>query len=1056
MNKITFEVRNGVTYCLLNGVVIGQANKAELGMTEEEVLELIEGNPDMAPTEVLEKIKIGDTVFSVDGGSDVYVVKDLDCQYKGSHHYDNYNDYLFTISDSLLTAIQENKNLCVGKVTVGSSSSKLSELLFWGTALANAHEAILTLDYHNDDGRFFNYSTFVNDGSLGINSAIVSFEVSVTSRTPTTDIYFVVQNVRVQEGLEPVVTDGNLVLAETPSVDYIVQFNVTEKLPMNQSIYNLTFVDTANVISSLPQDKPVVFVMQNEYDMMFVIDDNLENKILSFAGETISLPFLTIENFENYHVSDTNGGAKVYSFTVTPSGIAQAGNLNGITPLRILNGKHSTSGSFSSTTYVFKTPSITRYDENGDPVQEDLGAVDYAITFSKATFDRFIAELPNDVNFPVGMPVPRNADEVLTFLNSAFQENSLSEQNVAWLMMMILINNSDNATAKFEIPGGELISKLPQKLEANTTTLFFSGVQSFNTGSGISAFSSYCQMVPDAQTRYAYGLSATWSLDKISGDGGGDSPSVSSVKKYRLYFRQNNTVTLNRGGEGDPDFDEKVYRLFGFEFEGEDIANKFNDFITLINSQYSTSFPSISSETDIPQSLKTIIATLIAGGIDSSALHLGLCLLVQIISRKPDTTVEQLTTNGVMDPSSFYSVHMFGTTGGYFDTETIFEYYTYYGGWQTGYYGMYPTPTPSDSITSLSTSSNQGSAIHTLPLPLSLVDDYDVVFEEMSSGGSGGGSSLSEPIVSIIATGIDIRTQDSDPEEIGNFQMYCTKERWNGLVALAQSKYQLELTYDNLETVLKQQPDLFPEIVAYLLMDNFNNKVLPQSFLSRFTGVIQINSVLSGGIVGHSEEGYDGVFGEYDNTYIPSMDRSSVPYVLNTSTIVAKEINVNNVGGNSGGTSESPYDYIQIVLPNSNHLIFMADKKFTRESSTIASVNQLIETLNQMGSLEIPSITKLEDLSQTVDYLNNLDTSTYAQIKVVFWASVFQLFPYISLSVKGYVNGEIVPVNVAGIADTGTSTFAYSIKYIDSTCAWNTIASEQTVFDFQLFINNLD
>ena len=47
-------------------------------------------------------------------------------------------------------------------------------------------------------------------------------------------------------------------------------------------------------------------------------------------------------------------------------------------------------------------------------------------------------------------------------------------------------------------------------------------------------------------------------------------------------------------------------------------------------------------------------------------------------------------------------------------------------------------------------------------------------------------------------------------------------------------------------------------------------------------------------------------------------------------------------------------------------------------------------------------------------------------------------------------------MNVAGVADTGTSTFTYSIKYIDSTCAWNTIADNQSVFDFQLFINNLD
>ena len=163
-------------------------------------------------------------------------------------------------------------------------------------------------------------------------------------------------------------------------------------------------------------------------------------------------------------------------------------------------------------------------------------------------------------------------------------------------------------------------------------------------------------------------------------------------------------------------------------------------------------------------------------------------------------------------------------------------------------------------------------------------------------------------------------------------------------------------------------------------------------------------------------------------------------------------------GGSSGSDSktESTFDYLQIGFNSSDHIILMFDKKLTRTDDIPASVNELINNLNQMGNLNIPAYGDLEDLRDIAIYLNALDTQTYAQVKVIFWASLFSLFPYLALSTKGYKNRTLVPVWIAGVADTDNQDFSYTVKFMDISGQLETVADEQTVFNFNVWVNDMD
>ena len=166
--------------------------------------------------------------------------------------------------------------------------------------------------------------------------------------------------------------------------------------------------------------------------------------------------------------------------------------------------------------------------------------------------------------------------------------------------------------------------------------------------------------------------------------------------------------------------------------------------------------------------------------------------------------------------------------------------------------------------------------------------------------------------------------------------------------------------------------------------------------------------------------------------------------------------NIENLGGggSSSSTPTSSFDYIQMSASNWN-IIMMFDKNHSRADDVAPTINQLITQLNSMGSLSIPTYTDLEDLGGIADYLNALDTTNYAQIKVVFWASMFSFFPYLSLSFKCYVNGAVVPAYAKGVANLNNNSFSYTLKYLDDNGSWASLATEQTVFDFTIHVNSI-
>lgn len=183
-----------------------------------------------------------------------------------------------------------------------------------------------------------------------------------------------------------------------------------------------------------------------------------------------------------------------------------------------------------------------------------------------------------------------------------------------------------------------------------------------------------------------------------------------------------------------------------------------------------------------------------------------------------------------------------------------------------------------------------------------------------------------------------------------------------------------------------------------------------------------------------------------------------------SSSVVDVITQLSQGGSGSGGSSESQYDYIQIGFGGSNayRVVMMFDKAYSRRADMATDVNQLITALNQMASLSIPAYTKLEDLSTIATYINNLDVTYYAAVKVAWWASMWQALSVLALSIKfnDYMdtNGATFPINInaTAIEDGNNSTFVYSIKYLDDTPSWNTIATEQTVFNFAVFVNQLD
>ena len=166
-------------------------------------------------------------------------------------------------------------------------------------------------------------------------------------------------------------------------------------------------------------------------------------------------------------------------------------------------------------------------------------------------------------------------------------------------------------------------------------------------------------------------------------------------------------------------------------------------------------------------------------------------------------------------------------------------------------------------------------------------------------------------------------------------------------------------------------------------------------------------------------------------------------------------------GGSSSGSgtsAESPYCYIQIGSGSAN-LIYMFDRAIISRPTMTTEVNTLITGLNSMFSTNIPAYTQIGDLVTISQYINQLDTSNYATLKVVFWASLFTAYQYLALTVKLYryaTDRWISPVMIQANADQGDNNFMYNIMYIDDSMQLTNLWSSLDTFDFLIRVDDLD
>lgn len=184
-----------------------------------------------------------------------------------------------------------------------------------------------------------------------------------------------------------------------------------------------------------------------------------------------------------------------------------------------------------------------------------------------------------------------------------------------------------------------------------------------------------------------------------------------------------------------------------------------------------------------------------------------------------------------------------------------------------------------------------------------------------------GGTVEAEPIVSIKMTNLDMKTTDSDPSDIRDAQIYCTKETWNSLVDLANT-LGITLTYQNLGTVLQslsaQEQGAF---IGILLNDYYNGKVLPIPYIrnsnnwcTNLVSAIQANlqSVLGANIdaVASGSWGSD----ELAHLFPNILDRVTDGYVTANTVITVEEIDGPAIGSSSGsGTSDVLYKHSIVV-----------------------------------------------------------------------------------------------------------------------------------------------
>lgn len=299
----------------------------------------------------------------------------------------------------------------------------------------------------------------------------------------------------------------------------------------------------------------------------------------------------------------------------------------------------------------------------------------------------------------------------------------------------------------------------------------------------------------------------------------------------------------------------------------------------------------------------------------------------------------------------------------------------------------------------------------------------------------GGGTVEAEPIISIKMTNLDARPTDAyeGANIIYTLEFCCTKERWDSFVSLASQQFQIDITYQNFDSVFKQlNANLQGFVLGYLLMDYYENskKILPNLLVyqtvldkkiftpSSFIGTIKNNLTNNIEVVAGMElKSLDG-----DGSLPNIADRTTVVYTTANTVITVEEIAGATIGSSSGNVDLSNlqvghltfsndqligaksmgsiWSVLSLSFDTQNDSYTFWAKYMCSEEEMYDLFNDKLEQYRQQG-LTIPTVTDHDTLTQAfntiIDTLFALDSSSAALtiagfITLMFGPSVYGPF----------------------------------------------------------------
>ena len=217
MNSMTFQKDGDYIICYINGKEMGRAKMASIGISEEDIEQMIEANPEGEATATLNKIKLFNTIYALSGGttytaganiqiSEEGVISATDTTYTAGTG--------ITITDGVISASGGSTHLYEHDIRIKcSASGEYGEIMFkifnnvstpytneqsfrpLGTATApifvngyygsNDDQVIAVAMYYDTNGSSWKISTHLNYGDFQWRTmyAMTGFTVYDTVRT---------------------------------------------------------------------------------------------------------------------------------------------------------------------------------------------------------------------------------------------------------------------------------------------------------------------------------------------------------------------------------------------------------------------------------------------------------------------------------------------------------------------------------------------------------------------------------------------------------------------------------------------------------------------------------------------------------------------------------------------------------------------------------------------------------------------------------------------------------------------------------------------------------